>query len=83
MPAFATATVHQGLFDLFGEENRLYLVGIASIGDAWHPDEDVQWNAGYGGGLAIHGKIRYAGIFGVYGVEEEQWQFYYRLTPWF
>lgn len=78
--AFATATIHQALL---GEKTRLYLVGIASIGDAWHPDEDVEWNAGYGAGIAIHGKVRYAGLFGVYGVEEEQWQIYTRLTPWF
>ena len=78
--AFASATVHQALL---GEKTRLYLVGIASVGDAWYPDEDVAWNAGYGAGIAIHGKVRYAGVFGVYGVEEEQWQLYTRLTPWF
>jgi outer membrane protein assembly factor BamA len=77
--AFATATVHQALL---GEKTRLYLVGIASVGDAWHPDEDAELNAGYGGGLAIHGMVRYAGIFGVYGVEEETWRVYTRLTPW-
>ncbi|HEY7472553.1 MAG TPA: BamA/TamA family outer membrane protein [Gemmatimonadota bacterium] len=78
--AFATATVHQAVF---GEKTRLYVVGIASVGDAWLPDEDVEMNAGYGGGIAIHGKIRYAGLFGVYGVEEETWRVYTRLTPWF
>jgi len=78
--AFATATFHQGLL---GEETRLYLVGIASVGDAWLEGEDVEWNTGFGGGLAIHGKVRYAGLFGVYGVEEEQWQVYTRITPWF
>jgi len=78
--AFATATVHQALL---GEKTRLYLVGIASVGDAWFEDQDVEWNTGFGGGVAIHGKVRYAGLFGVYGVEEEQWQVYTRLTPWF
>lgn len=78
--AFATATVHQALL---GKKTRLYLVGIASVGDAWFPDEDANLNAGYGGGLAIHGMVRYAGIFGVYGVEEETWRVYTRLTPWF
>jgi hypothetical protein len=78
--AFATATVHQAVF---GDRNRLYLVGLASIGDAWLPDEDVEMNAGLGAGIAIHGKIRYAGLFGVYGVEEEEWRVYTRLTPWF
>ena len=78
--AFATATVHQAVF---GEETRWYLVGLASVGDAWFPDEDVEANTGFGGGIAIHGKIRYAGLFGVYGVEEEKWKVYTRLTPWF
>ena len=78
--AFVTATVHQALF---GEKNRWYLVGLASVGDAWLPDEDPEANAGFGGGIAIHGKIRYAGVFGVYGVEEEKWRVYTRLTPWF
>jgi hypothetical protein len=78
--AFVSATIHQALL---GEKTRLFLVGIASIGDAWHPDEDVEWNPAYGAGVAIHGKVRYAGLFGVYGVEEEQWQIYTRLTPWF
>jgi hypothetical protein len=78
--AFATATVHQALA---GTENRWYLVGLASVGDAWFEDQDIAMNAGFGGGIAIHGKLRYAGVFGVYGVEEEQWQVYTRLTPWF
>ncbi|HEY7473362.1 MAG TPA: BamA/TamA family outer membrane protein [Gemmatimonadota bacterium] len=78
--AFATATVHQAVF---GDRNRVYLVGLASVGDAWLPDEDVEMNAGLGAGIAIHGKIRYAGLFGVYGVEEEEWRVYTRLTPWF
>jgi outer membrane protein assembly factor BamA len=78
--AFATATVHQAVA---GITNRWYLVGIASVGDAWLAGQDVEMNAGFGGGIAIHGKLRYAGVFGVYGVEEEQWQVYTRLTPWF
>jgi hypothetical protein len=78
--AFVTATAHQAVA---GEKTRWYLVGLATIGDAWFPDEDVKMNAGFGGGIAIHGKVRYAGLFGVYGVEEEQWQVYTRLTPWF
>jgi hypothetical protein len=78
--AFATAMVHQAVA---GITNRWYLVGIASVGDAWFAGQDVEMNAGFGGGIAIHGKLRYAGVFGVYGVEEEQWQIYTRLTPWF
>ncbi|CAN5892073.1 hypothetical protein BH20GEM1_BH20GEM1_04480 [soil metagenome] len=77
---FATATIHQALA---GTTTRWYLVGVASIGDAWFEGQDLAMNAGFGGGIAIHGKLRYAGLFGVYGVEEEKWQVYTRLTPWF
>ncbi|HJR53443.1 MAG TPA: BamA/TamA family outer membrane protein [Gemmatimonadota bacterium] len=78
--AFATATVHQALA---GEFTRLFLVGVASVGDAWFEGQDVEWNAGLGGGLAIHGRARYAGLFAVYGMEAEEWQIYTRLKPWF
>ncbi|HYO47949.1 MAG TPA: BamA/TamA family outer membrane protein [Gemmatimonadota bacterium] len=78
--AFATATLHQAVA---GAKTRWYVVGLASIGDAWFADQDVEMNASFGAGIAIHGKLRYAGVFGVYGVEEEQWQLYTRLTPWF
>jgi hypothetical protein len=77
---FVTATVHQAVA---GTRTRWYVVGLASIGDAWFEGQDVEMNAGFGAGIAIHGKLRYAGVFGVYGVEEEQWQVYTRLTPWF
>ena len=78
--AFATATVHQALA---GERTRLFLVGLASVGDAWFEGQDVEWNAGFGGGLAVHGRARYAGLFAVYGVEVEEWQIYTRIKPWF
>lgn len=78
--AFATATVHQAVA---GEFTRLFLVGVASVGDAWHEGQDVKWNAGLGGGIAIHGRARYAGLFAIYGVEVEEWQIYTRIKPWF
>jgi hypothetical protein len=78
--AFATAAVHQAVA---GEERRWYLVGLASIGDAWFADDDIEMNAGFGGGIAIHGKVKYAGLFGVYGVEQERWEVYGQVTPWF
>ncbi|HET6639458.1 MAG TPA: BamA/TamA family outer membrane protein [Gemmatimonadota bacterium] len=78
--AFATATVHQALA---GQRTRLFLVGLASVGDAWFEGQDVEWNAGVGGGIAIHGRARYAGLFAVYGVEVEEWQIYTRIKPWF
>ena len=78
--AFATATVHQAVA---GEFTRLFLVGVASVGDAWFEGQDVEWNAGIGGGIAIHGRARYVGLFAIYGVEVEEWQIYTRLKPWF
>ena len=53
------------------------------MGDAWFEGQDVEWNAGVGGGIAIHGRARYAGLFAVYGVEVEEWQIYTRIKPWF
>jgi hypothetical protein len=78
--AFATATVHQAVA---GEFTRLFLVGVASVGDAWFEGQDVEWNAGFGGGIAIHGRARYAGLFAIYGLEVEEWQIYTRIKPWF
>ncbi|HET7693724.1 MAG TPA: BamA/TamA family outer membrane protein [Gemmatimonadota bacterium] len=78
--AFATATVHQAVA---GEFTRLFLVGVASVGDAWFEGQDVEWNAGLGGGIAIHGRARYAGLFAMYGLEVEEWQIYTRIKPWF
>ncbi len=78
--AFATATVHQAVA---GDYTRLFLVGVASVGDAWFEGQDVAWNAGLGGGIAIRGRARYAGIFAVYGTEAEEWQIYTRIKPWF
>lgn len=78
--AFATATLHQAVA---GEFTRLFLVGLASVGDAWVEGQEVEWNAGIGGGLAIHGRARYAGLFAIYGVEVEEWQIYTRIKPWF
>jgi hypothetical protein len=78
--AFATATVHQALG---GRGWRWYLVGLASAGDAWFEGQDVEWNAGFGAGLAVRGRARYLGLFAVYGVEVEEWQVYTRIKPWF
>ena len=77
--AFATVTVHQAVF---GEKNRWYLVGLASVGDAWFPDEDAVANAGFGGGIAIHGKIatRLCSGCTVWRKSSGRCE---RLTPWF
>jgi hypothetical protein len=78
--SFVTATVHQAVAGGF---TRLFLVGLASVGDAWLEGEDVEWNSAFGGGVAIHGRARYAGLFAVYGVEVGEWQIYTRIKPWF
>ena len=78
--AFATATVHQALG---GQRTRWYLVGLASAGDAWFDGQDVEWNSGFGAGIAVRGRARYLGLFAVYGVEVEEWQIYTRIKPWF
>ena len=81
--AFSTATVHLGLPVEARVFQTIYLVGIASIGDAWFDGDSPSWNASYGGGIAGRGRARYVGVFGVYGVEIEKWQLYVRLSPWF
>lgn len=85
--AFATGTVHLGIPaggpTLKRYFERIYLVGVASVGDAWFEGEERTWQAGFGGGIAGAGSSSYAGVFAAYGVEEEQWQVYARLTPWF
>ena len=78
--AFATATVHQALG---GRGWRWYLVGLASVGDAWFDGQDVEWNSGFGAGIGVRGRTRYLGVFAVYGVEVEEWQIYTRIKPWF
>jgi hypothetical protein len=81
--AFSTVTFHLGLPVQARVVQTIYLVGIASVGDAWFGDDSPSWNASYGGGIAGRGKARYLGVFGVYGVELEKWQLYIRLSPWF
>ena len=63
--------------------DRLYVVGMADIGDAWFPDEAREWNAGLGAGLAGRGRRGYLGVFGGYGLESEEWHLYLRAAPWF
>lgn len=63
--------------------DRLYLVGLADVGDAWVVDEPVRWNAGFGAGLAGHGRAAYVGVFAGYGVESEEWHAYVLARPWF
>jgi len=63
--------------------DRLYLVGLADVGDAWVEDESVRWNAGLGAGLAGHGRSTYLGVFAGYGLESEEWHVYVLARPWF
>ena len=63
--------------------DRLYLVGLADVGDAWVEDESVRWNAGIGAGLAGHGRTVYLGVFAGYGLESEEWHVYVLARPWF
>lgn len=62
---------------------RLYLVGLADVGDAWFEDQPVRWNAGLGAGLAAQGRVTYLGVFAGYGVESEEWHVYVLARPWF
>ncbi|MGH7564562.1 MAG: hypothetical protein ACREK5_09080 [Gemmatimonadota bacterium] len=63
--------------------DRLYLVGLADVGDAWFEDQAVGWNAGFGTGLAGHGRAAYVGVFAGYGLESEEWHVYVLARPWF
>lgn len=81
--AFATATYHHGVPVTSRFVDRLYLVLLATAGDAWFEDDEFDPNAGVGFGLAGNSGTNYAGIFGAFGVETEEWQFYVRLKPWF
>jgi hypothetical protein len=63
--------------------DRLYLVGLADVGDAWVEGEPVRWNSGFGAGLAGHGRAVYLGVFAGYGVESEEWHAYVLARPWF
>ncbi|MCI0583960.1 MAG: hypothetical protein L0227_13925, partial [Chloroflexi bacterium] len=63
--------------------DRLYLVGLADVGDAWVEDEPIRWNAGLGAGLAGHGRSAYLGVFAGYGLESEEWHVYVLARPWF
>lgn len=63
--------------------DRLYLVGLADVGDAWVEDESVRWNTGLGAGLAGHGRATYLGVFAGYGLESEEWHLYVLARPWF
>jgi hypothetical protein len=63
--------------------DRLYLVGLADIGDAWVEGESVGWNTGLGMGLAGHGRAAYLGVFAGYGLESEEWHVYVLARPWF
>lgn len=63
--------------------NRLYLVGLADVGDAWFPDEPIEWNTGLGAGLAGRGRRGYLGVFAGYGLESEEWHVYVLVRPWF
>lgn len=63
--------------------DRLYLVGLADVGDAWFPDESIGWNTGLGAGLAGRGRRGYLGVFAGYGLESEEWHGYVLVRPWF
>lgn len=63
--------------------DRLYVVGLADVGDAWVEEEDVRWNAGLGAGLAGQGRAAYLGVFAGYGLESEEWHVYVLARPWF
>lgn len=80
--AFATATYHLTLPLRTRVFRTLFIVGIASVGDAWF-DDDPRANAAWGGGLAGRGATRYAGVFAIYGEETREWQLYFRLRPLF
>lgn len=63
--------------------DRLYLVGLADVGDAWVEGRSVRWNAGLGAGLAGRGRAAYLGVFAGYGLESEEWHLYVLARPWF
>ena len=81
--AFSTATLHLGIPAGTGFVERVYLVGVGSIGDAWFDGEEFDPGAGFGGGIALRGRTDYLGVFGAYGVETEEWEIYLRISPWF
>lgn len=81
--AFATVTYHHGIPVTSRFADRFYLVLLGTVGDAWFEGDDFDANTGAGFGLAIDKGGRYAGAFGAYGVEVEEWEFYIRLKPWF
>lgn len=81
--AFATVTFHHGIPTTSKLMDRLYLVALATVGDAWFEDGEFEANTGVGAGIAANGQTSYAGLFAAYGVETEEWQFYARLGPWF
>ena len=63
--------------------DRLYLVGLADVGEAWVEEEPVRWNTGLGAGLAGQGRRTYLGVFAGYGLESEEWHLYLLARPWF
>lgn len=67
----------------FGGFETVYAVGLADVGDAWMDTEDPEWRTGVGGGLAAHGSLRYIGLFGAYGLEDETWKAVFVISPWF
>lgn len=81
--AFGTATLHLGVPAGGRPFERIYVVGLGSIGDAWFDGEEFDPVASIGAGLAGHRQSVYLGAFGAYGIETEQWEFYVRISPWF
>ncbi|HUP18779.1 MAG TPA: BamA/TamA family outer membrane protein [Gemmatimonadota bacterium] len=81
--ALANVRAHLALPGSAGMFETLYVVALADVGDAWSEGEDPEWRASVGGGLAAHGRLRYVGLFGAYGIEDETWKAVFVLSPWF
>lgn len=81
--AFSTITYHHGIPVASRLFHIIYLVGIASVGDAWFEDDGPEWNAAYGGGIAGRGRTRYLAVVAAYGEAQRAWQLYVRIKPWF
>lgn len=81
--AFATVTLHQAVGGPLRGFERIYLVGLGSVGDAWFEADGFDANASFGAGIAGNARLTYAGGFVAYGVQTDDWQLYFRLKPWF
>lgn len=57
------------------------LVGMADVGDAWRPDEDVDPRPSAGAGVALVGRA-YLGAFVAHGFDDGEWQGVLLVRPW-